>query len=103
MKKLVKKDAQGYYELSFEGDRADVQNYLKSIKSLTVAGRAYGQMTPFHADLLKMGEKFSFGDSKSEKKVEDLLLFSIPTANGDKKQEIRIEAEGYEVATIPLS
>ena len=103
MKKLVKKDAQGYYELSFEGDRADVQNYLKSIKSLTVAGRAYGQMAPFHADLLKMGEKFSFGDSKSEKKVEDLLLFSIPTANGDKKQEIRIEAEGYEVATIPLS
>ena len=103
MKKLVKKDAQGYYELSFEGDRADVQNYLKSIKSLTVAGRAYGQMAPFHADLLKMGEKFSFGDSKSEKKVEDLLLFSIPTANGDKEQEIRIEAEGYEVATIPLS
>ena len=103
MKKLVKKDAQGYYELSFEGDRADVQNYLKSIKSLTVAGRAYGQMAPFHADLLKMGEKFSFGDSKSEKKVEDLLLFSIPTANADKKQEIRIEAEGYEVATIPLS
>ena len=103
MKKLVKKDAQGYYELSFEGDRADVQNYLKSIKSLTVAGRAYGQMAPSHADLLKMGEKFSFGDSKSEKKVEDLLLFSIPTANADKKQEIRIEAEGYEVATIPLS
>ena len=103
MKKLVKKDAQGYYELSFEGDRADVQNYLKSIKSLTVAGRTYGQMAPFHADLLKMGEKFSFGDSKSEKKVEDLLLFSIPTANADKKQEIRIEAEGYEVATIPLS
>ena len=103
MKKLVKKDAQGYYELSFEGDRADVQNYLKSIKSLTVAGRAYGQMAPFHADLLKMGEKFSFGDSKSEKKVEDLLLFSIPTANADKKQEIRIEAEGYELATIPLS
>ena len=103
MKKLVKKDAQGYYELSFEGDRADVQNYLKSIKSLTVAGRAYGQMAPFHADLLKMEEKFSFGDSKSEKKVEDLLLFSIPTANADKKQEIRIEAEGYEVATIPLS
>ena len=103
MKKLVKKDAQGYYELSFEGDRADVQNYLKSIKSLTVAGRAYGQMAPFHADLLKMGEKFSFGDSKSEKKVEDLLLFSVPTANGDKEQEIRIEAEGYEVATIPLS
>ena len=103
MKKLVKKDAQGYYELSFEGDRADVQNYLKSIKSLTVAGRAYGQMAPFHADLLKMGEKFSFGDSKSEKKVEDLLLFSVPTANGDKKQEIRIEAEGYKVATIPLS
>ena len=103
MKKLVKKDAQGYYELSFEGDRADVQNYLKSIKSLTVAGRAYGQMAPFHTDLLKMGEKFSFGDSKSEKKVEDLLLFSVPTANGDKEQEIRIEAEGYEVATIPLS
>ena len=103
MKKLVKKDAQGYYELSFEGDRADVQNYLKSIKSLTVAGRAYGQMAPFHADLLKMGEKFSFGDSEEKKALADLLLFSIPTDNGDKEEEIRIEAEGYEVATIPLS
>lgn len=103
MNKLEKKEAQGYYELSFQGDRKAVQNYLKSIKTLTVAGRTYGQMSPFSVDLLKMGEKFSFGDSKSEKKVEDLLLFSIPTANADKKQEIRIEAEGYEVATIPLS
>ncbi len=101
--KLEKKEAQGYYELSFQGDRKAVQKYLKSIKSLTVAGRAYGQMAPFSTDLLKMGEKFSFGDSKSEKQVEDLLLFSIPTENEDKKQEIRIEAEGYEVAIIPLS
>ncbi|WP_455025897.1 hypothetical protein [Oribacterium sinus] len=97
------KKAQGYYELSFEGDRADIQNYLKSIKSLTVAGRTYGQMASFRADLLKMGEKFSFGDSTGDKKVEDLLLFSIPTVDADKKQEILIEAEGYEVATIPLS
>ena len=103
MKKLVKKDAQGYYELSFEGDRADVQNYLKSIKTLTVAGRTYGQMAPFSVDLLKMGEKFSFGDSKGKQELADLLLFSIPTENADKKQEILIEAEGYEVATIPLS
>ena len=97
------KKAQGYYELSFKGDRADIQNYLKSIKSLTVAGRTYGQMASFRADLLKMGEKFSFGDSTGDKKVEDLLLFSIPTVDADKKQEILIEAEGYEVATIPLS
>ena len=103
MNKLEKKEAQGYYELSFQGDRKAVQKYLKSIKSLTVAGRAYGQMAPFSADLLKMGEKFSFGDSKGEKELADLLLFSIPTDNGDKEQEIRIEAEGYEVATIPLS
>ena len=101
--KLEKKEAQGYYELSFQGDRKAVQKYLKSIKSLTVAGRAYGQMAPFSADLLKMGEKFSFGDSKGEKELADLLLFSIPTDNVDKEQEIRIEAEGYEVATIPLS
>ena len=101
--KLEKKEAQGYYELSFQGDRKAVQKYLKSIKSLTVAGRAYGQMAPFSADLLKMGEKFSFGDSKGEKELADLLLFSIPTDNGDKEQEIRIEAEGYEVATISLS
>ena len=103
MKKLVKKDAQGYYELSFQGDRKSVQNYLKSIKTLTVAGRTYGQMAPFSADLLKMGEKFSFGDSKGEKDLADLLLFSIPTDNGNKEQEIRIEAEGYKVAIIPLS
>ena len=103
MNKLEKKEAQGYYELSFQGDRKSVQNYLKSIKTLTVAGRTYGQMAPFSADLLKMGEKFSFGDSKGEKELEDLLLFSIPTDNVDKEQEIRIEAEGYEVATIPLS
>ena len=103
MNKLEKKEAQGYYELSFQGDRKAVQNYLKSIKTLTVAGRTYGQMAPFSVDLLKMGEKFSFGDSKGKQELADLLLFSIPTANGDKKQEIRIEAEGYEVATIPLS
>ena len=103
MNKLEKKEAQGYYELSFRGDRKSVQNYLKSIKTLTVAGRTYGQMAPFSADLLKMGEKFSFGDSKGEKELADLLLFSIPTDNVDKEQEIRIEAEGYEVATIPLS
>ena len=101
--KLEKKEAQGYYELSFQGDRKAVQKYLKSIKSLTVAGRTYGQMAPFSTDLLKMGEKFSFGDSKGEKELADLLLFSIPTDNVDKEQEIRIEAEGYEVATIPLS
>ena len=103
MNKLEKKEAQGYYELSFQGDRKSVQNYLKSIKTLTVAGRTYGQMAPFSADLLKMGEKFSFGDSKGEKELADLLLFSIPADNVDKEQEIRIEAEGYEVATIPLS
>ena len=103
MNKLEKKEAQGYYELSFQGDRKSVQNYLKSIKTLTVAGRTYGQMAPFSADLLKMGEKFSFGDSKGKHELADLLLFSIPTDNGDKEQEIRIEAEGYEVATIPLS
>ena len=60
-------------------------------------------MAPFSADLLKMGEKFSFGDSEEKKALADLLLFSIPTDNGDKEEEIRIEAEGYEVATIPLS
>jgi len=103
MNKLEKKEAQGHYELSFQGDRKSVQNYLKSIKTLTVAGRTYGQMAPFSADLLKMGEKFSFGDSKGEQELADLLLFSIPTDNGNKEQEIRIEAEGYEVATIPLS
>ena len=103
MNKLEKKEAQGYYELSFQGDRKSVQNYLKSIKTLTVVGRTYGQMAPFSADLLKMGEKFSFGDSKGEKELADLLLFSIPTDNGNKEQEILIEAEGYKVATIPLS
>ena len=102
MNKLEKKEAQGYYELSFQGDRKAVQNYLKSIKTLTVAGRTYGQMAPFSVDLLKMGEKFSFGDSKGKQELADLLLFSIPTENADKKQEILIEAEGYEVATIPL-
>ena len=103
MNKLEKKEAQGYYELSFQGDRKAVQNYLKSIKTLTVAGRTYGQMALFSVDLLKMGEKFSFGDSKGKQELADLLLFSIPTENADKKQEILIEAEGYEVATIPLS
>ena len=101
--KLEKKEAEGYYELSFQGDRKSVQNYLKSIKTLTVAGRTYGQMAPFSVDLLKMGERFSFGDSEGKKALADLLLFSIPTDNGDKEQEILIEAEGYKVATIPLS
>jgi hypothetical protein len=60
-------------------------------------------MASFRPELLRMGEKFSFGDSESKQQVADLLLFSIPKANPDKKQEIRIEAEGYKVATIPLS
>lgn len=59
-------------------------------------------MASFRPELLRMGEKFSFGDSESKQQVADLLLFSIPKANSDKKQEIRIEAEGYKVATIPL-
>ena len=101
LRKLEKK--QGYYELSFQGSREDIQAYLTNIKKLTVAEREYGQMASFHTDLLSMGEKYTFGDSEGKKKIEDLLLFSVPTANADKKQEIRIESEGYELKTIPLS
>ena len=101
LRKLEKK--QGYYELSFQGSREDIQAYLTNIKKLTVAEREFGQMASFHSDLLSMGEKYTFGDSEGKKKVEDLLLFSVPTANADKKQEIRIESEGYELNTIPLS
>ena len=101
LRKLEKK--QGYYELSFQGSREDIQAYLTNIKKLTVAEREFGQMASFHTDLLSMGEKYTFGDSEGKKKIEDLLLFSVPTANADKKQEIRIESEGYEPKTIPLS
>ena len=100
-RKLEKKP--GYYELSFQGSREDIQAYLTNIKKLTVAEREFGQMASFHTDLLSMGEKYTFGDSEGKKKVEDLLLFSVPTANVDKKQEIRIESEGYELNIIPLS
>ena len=99
-RKLEKKP--GYYELSFQGSREDIQAYLTNIKKLTVAEREFGQMASFHTDLLSMGEKYTFGDSEGKKKVEDLLLFSVPTANVDKKQEIRIESEGYELNIIPL-
>lgn len=101
LRKLEKK--QGYYELSFQGSREDIQAYLTNIKKLTVAEREFGQMASFHTDLLSMGEKYTFGDSEGKQKIEDLLLFSVPTANADKKQEIRIESEGYEPKTIPLS
>ena len=100
-RKLEKKP--GYYELSFQGSREDIQAYLTNIKKLTVAEREFGQMASFHTDLLSMGEKYTFGDSEGKQKIEDLLLFSVPTANADKKQEIRIESEGYEPKTIPLS
>ena len=101
LRKLEKK--QEYYELSFQGSREDIQAYLTNIKKLTVAEREFGQMASFHTDLLSMGEKYTFGDSEGKQKIEDLLLFSVPTANADKKQEIRIESEGYELNTIPLS
>ena len=100
-RKLEKKP--GYYELSFQGSREDIQAYLTNIKKLTVAEREFGQMASFHTDLLSMGEKYTFGDSEGKQKIEDLLLFSVPTANADKKQEIRIESEGYELNIIPLS
>ena len=102
VKNLEKKEGQGLYELSFEGERAEVEKYLKKIKKLTVLEKEYGQMASFRPELLRMGEKFSFGDSESKQQVADLLLFSIPKANPDKKQEIRIESEGYEPKTIPL-
>ena len=103
VKNLEKKEGQGLYELSFEGERAEVEKYLKKIKKLTVLEKEYGQMASFRPELLRMGEKFSFGDSESKQQVADLLLFSIPKANPDKKQEIRIESEGYELNIISLS
>ena len=93
-----------YYQLSFKGDdRVSKYSYLNAIKSFMVAGQTYTRMGSFHPELLNMGAKYILDDSTNAKAFEDILLFSVPTANGDKKQEIRIEAEGYEVATIPLS
>lgn len=58
-------------------------------------------MAPFSADMLKKGDnKFSFGDSEAVKTVEDLLLFSIPTVDTEKKQEIQIIAEGYHSSSL---
>lgn len=93
-----------YYQLSFKGDdRVSKYSYLNAIKSFMVAGQTYTRMGSFHPELLNMGAKYILDDSTNAKAFEDILLFSVPTANGDKKQEIRIEAEGYKVATIPLS
>ena len=93
-----------YYQLSFKGDdRVSKYSYLNAIKSFMVAGQTYTRMGSFHPELLNMGAKYILDDSTNAKAFEDILLFSVPTANGDKKQEILIEAEGYEVATIPLS
>ena len=93
-----------YYQLSFKGDdRVSKYSYLNGIKSFVVAGQTYTRMGSFHPELLSMGAKYILDDSTNAKAFEDILLFSVPTANGDKKQEIRIEAEGYKVATIPLS
>ena len=93
-----------YYQLSFKGDdRVSKYSYLNAIKSFMVAGQTYTRMGSFHPELLNMGAKYILDDSTNAKAFEEILLFSVPTANGDKKQEIRIEAEGYKVATIPLS
>ena len=93
-----------YYQLSFKGDdRVSKYSYLNAIKSFMVAGQTYTRMGSFHPELLNMGAKYILDDSTNKQEFEDILLFSIPTANEDKKQGIRIEAEGYEVATIPLS
>ena len=93
-----------YYQLSFKGDdRVSKYSYLNAIKSFMVAGQTYTRMGSFHPELLNMGAKYILDDSTNAKAFEDILLFSVPTANADKKQEILIEAEGYEVATIPLS
>ena len=93
-----------YYQLSFKGDdRVSKYSYLNAIKSFMVAGQTYTRMGSFHPELLNMGAKYILDDSTNAKAFEDILLFSVPTANGDKKQEIRIEAEGYKVAIIPLS
>ena len=93
-----------YYQLSFKGDdRVSKYSYLNAIKSFMVAGQTYTRMGSFHPELLNMGAKYILDDSTNAKAFEDILLFSVPTANADKKQEILIEAEGYKVATIPLS
>ena len=93
-----------YYQLSFKGDdRVSKYSYLNGIKSFVVAGQTYTRMGSFHPELLNMGAKYILDDSTNAKAFEDILLFSVPTANADKKQEIRIESEGYEPNTIPLS
>ena len=93
-----------YYQLSFKGDdRVSKYSYLNGIKSFVVAGQTYTRMGSFHPELLNMGAKYILDDSTNAKAFEDILLFSVPTANADKKQEIRIESEGYELNTIPLS
>ena len=93
-----------YYQLSFKGDdRVSKYSYLNGIKSFVVAGQTYTRMGSFHPELLNMGAKYILDDSTNAKAFEDILLFSVPTANADKKQEIRIESEGYELKTIPLS
>ena len=93
-----------YYQLSFKGDdRVSKYSYLNGIKSFVVAGQTYTRMGSFHPELLNMGAKYILDDSTNAKAFEDILLFSVPTANADKKQEIRIESEGYEPKTIPLS
>ena len=93
-----------YYQLSFKGDdRVSKYSYLNGIKSFVVAGQTYTRMGSFHPELLNMGAKYILDDSTNAKAFEDILLFSVPTDNGDKEQEIRIESEGYELKTIPLS
>jgi len=93
-----------YYQLSFKGDdRVSKYSYLNGIKSFVVAGQTYTRMGSFHPELLNMGAKYILDDSTNAKAFEDILLFSVPTANADKKQEIRIESEGYELKTISLS
>ena len=93
-----------YYQLSFKGDdRVSKYSYLNGIKSFVVAGQTYTRMGSFHPELLNMGAKYILDDSTNAKAFEDILLFSVPTANADKKQEIRIESEGYELNIIPLS
>ena len=93
-----------YYQLSFKGDdRVSKYSYLNGIKSFIVAGQTYTRMGSFHPELLNMGAKYILDDSTNAKEFEDILLFSVPTDNGDKEQEIRIESEGYELNTIPLS
>ena len=93
-----------YYQLSFKGsDRVSKYSYLNGIKAITVAGQTYTRMGSFHPELLSMGAKYILDDSTGANTFEDILLFSVPTDNGDKEQEIRIESEGYELNTIPLS